>query len=259
MQLDTIQMEIDKNIVIITFSRPQKMNTLNSQMIAELNQALDKCTKDSAIRVIVLQGAKKYFCVGADISEVPQIANAFEGYIFLEKMSEIFKKIEFFPKPMIASVQGLALGGGCELALACDFRLASESAQFGLPEIEIGAFPAAGGTSRLPRIIGPTWAKEMVFFGERISAHEAYRIGLVNRVFPDKTHSKEVLSFAYKLALKPPHAIRLAKQSIDQGLSLGSYSARIIEALLGALILDTEDRKEGMKAFLEKRKPIFGK
>lgn len=183
MQLDTIQMEIDKNIVIITFSRPQKMNTLNSQMIAELNQALDKCTKDSAIRVIVLQGAKKHFCVGADISEVPQIANAFEGYIFLEKMSEIFKKIEFFPKPVIASVQGLALGGGCELALACDFRLASESAQFGLPEIEIGAFPAAGGTSRLPRIIGPTWAKEMVFFGERISAHEAYRIGLVKSSF----------------------------------------------------------------------------
>lgn len=259
MQFDTIQMEIDGNIAVVTLNRPQKLNALNSQLVSELTQALDKCAKDSMIRVVVLQGVKKYFCVGADISEVPEMINALKGFIFLEKTREIFIKIELFPKPVIASIEGLALGGGFELALACDLRLASESAQFGVPEIEIGAFPAAGGTSRLPRMIGPTRAKEMVFLGERISAHEAYRIGLVNRVFPDNRFQEEVLTFAHKLAEKAPLAIRLAKQSMDQGFSMDSSSSRIIETLLGAMILDTEDRKEGMEAFLGKEKTHFSR
>lgn len=257
MQFDTIEIEIDRNIAFITLSRPRRMNALNFKMIAELNQALDKCIEDSIIRVIVIQGAKGYFCVGFDINEMPETANALEGYIFLEKTGEIFERIELFPKPVIASIEGLALGGGCELALACDLRLASESAQFGLSEINIGLFPAAGGTSRLPRIVGPTMAKEMVFLGERITAHEAYLIRLVNRIFPDGKYAEEVFSFAYKLAQKPPLAIRLAKQSMDRSLSSDPHSSRIIEALLGALILNTEDRKEGIKAFLEKREPIF--
>jgi len=169
----------------------------------------------------------------------------------------VFRKVELHPKPVIAAIEGLALGGGCELALACDLRLASESAQFGVPEVGIGAFPAGGGTSRLPRIIGPTRAKEMVFMGERISAHDAYQMGMINRVFPEDQFKKEVISYTDKLAKKAPLAIRLAKQSMDHGFSLDNHSSRVIEALFGGMALGTEDGKEGMKAFYEKREPVF--
>ncbi|MFH1950403.1 MAG: enoyl-CoA hydratase [Pseudomonadota bacterium] len=257
MQWDTIRMKTDGSISFITLNRPERMNALNFKLTAELTQALDKCAEDNSVNVVVLQGAPRFFCVGADITEVSDLTSAGQLYSFLDKVRVMFQKIEFLPKPVVAAVEGYALGGGCELALACDLRLASESARFGVPEIEIGAIPGAGGTSRLPRVIGPTRAKEMVFFGEQISAHEAYRIGLVNRVFPDDEFKDDVLSYVQKLAQKAPVAIRFAKQSINCGLTIDPTSSRIIEALSGSVVHDTEDRKEGMKAFLEKRKPVF--
>ena len=257
MDWDTIRMEIDENMAIITIDRPKQMNALNAHLLGEMMQALDKAAKDQLVRVVVIQGTKKFFCAGADISEVVKMTGAYKGFIFLQKAGEVFKKLESLPKPVVAAVQGLALGGGCELALACDLRLASESARFGVPEVAIGAFPAGGGTSRLPRIIGPTRAKEMVFFGEPVSGREALEMGLVNRVFADDTFGEEVLAYARKLAQKAPVAIRLAKQSMDSGYSLDNHSSRDIEALLGAMAMGTEDGKEGMRAFAEKRKPVF--
>jgi enoyl-CoA hydratase len=233
------------------------MNALNSQLVAELAQAIDTCVEDNTSNVLVLRGTEKFFCVGADIAEVTELQSTGQFYSFLDRVRVLFQKIEYLPKPVIAAVEGYALGGGCELALACDLRLASESAQFGVPEIDIGAIPGAGGTSRLPSVVGPTRAKEMVFFGEPVPAHEAYRIGLVNRVFPKAEFEEEVVAYAQKLARKAPLAIRFAKQSINCGLTLDPTSSRIIEALSGSLVHDTEDRKEGMKAFLEKRKATF--
>ena len=250
MKWDTIQMDTDtdRNVSFITLNRPERMNALNFQLIAELTEALDRCAEDELINVVVLQGAMRYFCVGADIKEVSELEGACQLYSFLDKVRIMFQKIELLPKPVVAAVQGFALGGGCELALACDLRLAAESAEFGVPEIQIGAIPGGGGTSRLSRVIGPTWAKEMVFLGERVSAHEASRVGLVNRVFPNDRFKEEVLSYAHKLGQKAPLAIRFAKQSIDCSFSIDPSSSRIIEVLSGALVHDTEDRKEGMKA-----------
>lgn len=257
MRWDTIQTRTTARIAYITLNRPQRMNALNSKLIAEMTDALNRFGEDESVNVVVLQGAPKFFCVGADITEVSDLTGAGQLYDFLDKVLVMLQKIEFLPKPVVAAVEGYALGGGCELALACDLRLAAESARFGVPEIEIGAIPGAGGTSRLPRVVGPTWAKEMVFFGEPISAQEAYRIGLVNRVFPDDEFKDDVLSYTQKLAQKAPVAIRFAKQSINCGLTIDPASSRIIEALSGSIVHDTEDRKEGMKAFLEKRKPVF--
>lgn len=259
MKWDTIQMQTDtdKKISFITLNRPERMNALNSQLIAELTEALDGCAADQSINVVVLQGAPKFFCVGADISEVGPLERAGQLYDYLDRVRVLFQKIESLPKPVIAAVEGYAVGGGCELALACDLRIAAESAKFGLPEIEIGAIPGAGGTSRLSRVVGLSRAKEMVFFGERISAEEAYRIGLVNKVFPVDRFKEETLSYAHKLAQKPTLAIRFSKQAIGLAFNLDLTTSRILEIFTGSIVHDTEDRREGMKAFLEKRKPVF--
>jgi len=257
MRWDTIQMRTTAKIAYITLNRPRSMNALNFKLIAELTEALDKFGEDEAVHVVVLQGAPRFFCVGADIKEVSELTRAIQLYGFLDKVRAVFQTIELLPKPVVAAVEGYALGGGCELALACDLRLAAESAQFGVPEVEIGSIPGAGGTSRLPRLVGPARAKEMVFFGESISAQEAYSIGLVNRVFPTDSFKENVETYAQKLAQKAPLAVRFSKQSINCGLTIDPASSRIMEALSGSVVHDTEDRQEGMKAFLEKRKATF--
>lgn len=259
MKSDTVVMETDadKKISFITLNRPKRMNALSSQLIAELTEALDLCTADGSTQVVILQGAPQFFCVGADITEVSDLAGAGGLYGYLDKVRILFQKIESLSNPVIAAIQGYALGGGCEMALACDLRVASESAQFGLPEIKIGAIPGGGGISRLPRVVGLACAKEMVFFGERISAQEAYRIGLVNRVFPDDRFKEDLLSYAHNLAQKAPLAVRFSKQAMNLAFSLDQTSSRILEIFSGSLVHGSEDRMEGMKAFLEKRNPIF--
>jgi enoyl-CoA hydratase len=255
MPWSTLLIEKNGKKAVLTLNRPERMNSLNSKLIKELIQALGKCCEDDSVRVVVIQGNHKVFCAGTDIAELNQIANLLDGYAFLVKVRDLFRKIELFPKPVIAAVEGLALGGGCELALACDLRLAAESAEFGLPEIDLGALPGGGGTSRLPRIVGLAKAKEMVFLGERVSAREAYRIGMVNQVFSNDIFREEVSAFSHRLTKKSKKGIYLAKLSMDYGLSVDLNTARDVEVLFGAVALSSSETKEGVKAFLEKRKP----
>ena len=184
MILNTIIYEKDRGIGIITFNRPKSMNAMNSEFISEFNQLIDDIVKDDEVSVVIIKGNEKFFVAGADIKEIIGIDTPMEAHDFAAKLQYLFSRIEDLEKPVIAAVSGLALGGGCELALSCDMRIAADNASFGLPEIKIGIIPGAGGTQRLPRLVGVGRAKELLYTGDPIGADEAYRIGLVNKVVP---------------------------------------------------------------------------
>jgi enoyl-CoA hydratase len=238
---------------IITIDRPKALNALNSEVLADLEAVFDGVDLE-ATRCLILTGAgEKSFVAGADIAEMSNLTKA-EGEAFGKKGVDIFRKIETFPIPVIAAINGYALGGGCELAMSCDIRLCAESAVFGQPEVGLGITPGFSGTQRLPRIVGMGKAKEMIYTGKNIKAEEAYRVGLVNAVYPAEELMAQAEKMASRIAGNAPIAVRAAKKAINDGLQVDMDQAIVIEEKLFGSCFETEDQKEGMAAFVEKRK-----
>ncbi len=247
----------DAGIATITFNRPKALNALNRELLDELSDALDVVAGDHDIRVLILTGSgEKAFVAGADITEL-RTFNALQAKIFAQKGQMTFEKITALPIPVIAAVNGYALGGGNEIALACDFIYASQNAMFGLPEINLGLIPGFGGTQRLPRLIGTNMAKELILTGKIISAEEACRIGLVNQVCPAEALLETVRKVAGVIASKGRVSLRAAKQTINRGMNVDLASGCSMEIDAFALCLASEDAREGTSAFLEKRKAEF--
>lgn len=245
--------EVKDNIGFVCIHRPETLNALNSAVLDDLSAVFDQVDTD-VIRCLILSGAgDKSFVAGADISQMAGMSRA-EGEALSQKGNDVFLKIERFPIPVIAAVNGYALGGGCELAMACDIRLCSENALFGQPEAGIGITPGFGGTQRLSRIVGLGMAKQLIFTARNIRAEEALRIGLVNAVLKQEELMPAAEKMAKQIASNAPVAVRACKEAINEGAALDISEAVKIEERLFASCFDTEDQKEGMRAFLEKRK-----
>lgn len=250
---------VDKEgaLAILTVNRPQALNALNSETLEELEKAITAIAEDKSIKVLIITGAgEKAFVAGADIAYMRDLT-AVEGKLFGELGQRVFRLIEELPIPVIAAVNGFALGGGCELAMACDIRVASENAKFGQPEVGLGITPGFGGTQRLPRLVGEGMAKEMIYTGDMIDAAEALRIGLVNHVVPQEMLMDYCRKMAGRILSRAPLAVRFSKQAINEGMQTDIDRGLTIEADLFGICFSTEDQKEGMTAFIEKRKPEF--
>lgn len=257
MDYKNILFNVAEGVALITFNRPKVLNAMNSEVITELADALKICKKDDSIKALILTGAgEKAFVAGADISQM-QNSSLVEILKLMESGQDTLRMLETMGKPSIAAVNGFALGGGTEIALACDIRIAAENAVFGQPEILIGIIPGWGGTQRLPRLVGMGIAKELILSGSQINAKRAYEIGLVNKVVPATELISEAVKFAKKLTQLPAFALKMAKNSINYGFDLPLDNAIKLELGSIAQCFSTQDQKEGMKAFLEKRKPNF--
>jgi enoyl-CoA hydratase len=257
MAYENIIFQVDAGIATIKFNRPKALNALNTALLDEFSRALDEIAGDESIRVLVLTGAgDKSFVAGADINELAA-CNALTAKNFSRKGHTIIGKLQELPIPVIAAVNGFALGGGTEIAIACDFIYASENAKFGQPEINLGVIPGFGGTQRLPRLIGPNRAKEMVFTGKMISAAEAEQLGLANKVVPQDQLMDEVIKTAKEIASKGKLSLRIAKETINYGLNADLTTGIHIEIEGFGLCYGSSDAKEGTSAFLEKRKANF--
>lgn len=252
MTFENIILEKEDNIAIITFNRPEAMNALNIQTRAEFATAVKDVEEDEAIKVLILTGAGKSFVAGSDIKEFH--ATTPYGAHNIVRLGSIVEKLG---KPVIAAVNGFCLGGGCEIAMACDLIIASEKAKFGQPEINLGIIPGGGGTQRLQRLVGVCRAKELIFTGDIIRADEADRIGLVNRVVPMDELMTVAKEIAAKIATKSSAALKLAKQAVNKGMQMSLQDGLDYEYEMYALALSLEDKEEGVNAFLEKRKPKF--
>jgi enoyl-CoA hydratase len=254
---ETLIYEKKDNIGVLTINRPEKLNAISDELTVELDKFLDDVENDEELRVLVITGAgEKAFVAGADIKEL-EARDALVGRRVSRKRQTIFSRIENLPIPVIAAVNGYALGGGLELALACSIRLCSDRAQFGAPEVKLGIIPGDGGTQRLPRLVGLGRAMEMVLTGDFIDAQEAYRIGLVNHVISNDELMEKAMDLAQKIAKRPPLAVRYAKEAVNRSQEGDTTSGYALESYLHALTCTTEDKKEGVKAFLEKRKGKF--
>ncbi len=257
MEYQTLLFEIKDGIALITINRPDKLNALNDQVMAELADVARRLATDDAIRGAILTGAgPKAFVAGADIGDLAK-QGPFDGKARALRGQAVLRRLETCGKPVIAAVNGFALGGGCELAMACHLRIASENAKFGQPELKLGIAPGYGGTQRLPRLVGKGVALQLILTGETIDAREAHRIGLVNKVVP----SAELLAAAEQLLrailAMGPLAVRLALEAVDQGLEMSLDEGLLLEANHFGLLAATRDMKEGLGAFLEKRAPKF--
>ncbi|MDD4170565.1 MAG: enoyl-CoA hydratase [Desulfotomaculaceae bacterium] len=253
---ETIDLKIEDGIATITLNRPP-VNALNTKLFQELGQAVDELDVDPNVRVVIITGSgDKAFAAGVDINEMKDL-NPVQANQFCEVSGNAFDLVANMSKPTIAAVKGLALGGGCELTLSCDFRLAAETAKFALPEINLGIIPGGGGTQRLPRLIGVARAKELLFLGEMIDANLAWQYGLVNKVVPAAELLQEAKALAEKLASKSAHALSVMKNSVNLGLNMGLSEALDFETKNFILVFASDDRREGIGAFVEKRKPVF--
>lgn len=251
--MNFITYEQEGFVGVITINRPKALNALNSEVLKELNATLDAVDLENT-RALVLTGAgEKSFVAGADIAEMSTLTKA-EGEAFGKIGNDVFRKIETFPIPVIAAVNGFALGGGCEIAMSCDIRLCSDTAIFGQPEVGLGITPGFGGTQRLARLIPVGKAKEIIYGAVNIKADEAYRLGLVNSVYPLEELLPAAKKLAAKIAKNAPIAVRACKQAINEGLDLDMDQAIVLEEKLFGGCFETEDQREGMQAFLEKRK-----
>ena len=251
--MEFITYEVEGQIGIITINRPKALNALNSTVLEELDQTLNAVDLEN-IRCLILTGAgEKSFVAGADIGEMSTLTKA-EGEAFGKKGNDVFRKLETFPIPVIAAVNGFALGGGCEISMSCDIRICSENAVFGQPEVGLGITPGFGGTQRLARIVGTGKAKEMIYGARNIKAEEAYRIGLVNNVYPAEELMPAAKKLASTIARNAPIAVRNCKRAINEGLQVDMDQAIVIEEKLFGDCFETHDQIEGMSAFLEKRK-----
>lgn len=251
--MEFVTYEQEGFIGVVTINRPKALNALNTEVLELLNKVVDAVDLEKT-RALILTGAgAKSFVAGADISEMSLLSKA-EGENFGKIGNDVFRKIETFPIPVIAAVNGFALGGGCELSLSCDIRICSENALFGQPEVGLGITPGFGGTQRLARVVGIGKAKEMIYTASNIKAEEAYRIGLVNKVCSADELLDEAKKIAKKIVRNAPIAVRASKKAINDGISLDMDNAIVIEEKLFGSCFETEDQKNGMKAFLEKRK-----
>ena len=251
--MEFITYEVEGQIGIITINRPKALNALNSAVLDELDKTLDAVDQE-AIRCLILTGAgEKSFVAGADIGEMSTLTKA-EGEAFGKKGNDVFRKLETFPIPVIAAVNGFALGGGCEISMSCDIRICSENAVFGQPEVGLGITPGFGGTQRLARLVSPGMAKQLIYSAKNIKADEAYRIGLVNAVYPLEELMPAAEKLAQTIAKNAPIAVRACKKAINDGLQTDIDQAVVIEEKLFGSCFQTADQIEGMGAFLEKRK-----
>ncbi len=251
--MEFITYEQDGFVGVITINRPKALNALNSQVLDELNETLDSINLDNT-RALILTGAgDKSFVAGADIGEMSTLTKA-EGEAFGKKGNDVFRKLETFPIPVIAAVNGFALGGGCEISMSCDIRICSENAIFGQPEVGLGITPGFGGTQRLARLVGAGMAKQMIYTARNIKADEAYRIGLVNAVYPADELMEQARKMAAGIAANAPIAVRNCKKAINDGLQVDMDQAIVIEEKLFGDCFETEDQKAGMSNFLEKDK-----
>lgn len=249
-----ILLEKKDHVAIATVNRPKALNALNSEVLNDLNTLLDEIAADPEIRVLVLTGSgEKAFVAGADIGEMSTLTKA-EGEAFGRKGNDVFRKLETLPIPAIAAVNGYALGGGCELAMACDIRLCSDTAVFGQPETGLGITPGFGGTQRLARLVGPGMAKQLIYSARNIKADEALRIGLCNAVYPAEELMPAAEKLAETIAKNAPIAVRACKKAINEGLEMPMDEAVALEEKLFGSCFETADQKEGMQAFLEKRR-----
>jgi enoyl-CoA hydratase len=247
----------EENLAILTINRPKALNALNSATLKEIAAAFDELEKDGAVKVVIVTGGgEKSFVAGADISEMVNY-NALEGEAFANLGQSTMFKIQRFPKPVIAAVNGFALGGGCELAMSCDIRIGSDRLKVGQPEVKLGVLPGFGGTQRLARLVGAGKAKEIILSGDIYDANEALRIGLVDRVVPADKLMEETRKLAKTIASRGEVAVRLSKECIDRGLDVDLETGCSLEKKAFAVCMATADKAEGMKAFLEKRDPKF--
>lgn len=257
MEYRNLIVEVSDRIATVTIHRPKSLNALNPETARELDTVFSEIAGRRDIGVVLLTGSgEKAFVAGADISEMREFA-PLEALEFSRFGQKLLERIERLPQPVIGVIHGFALGGGCELAMACDLLVASDGAKFGQPEVTLGIIPGWGGTQRLPRLVGRNLAKELVLTGEMISAARAYEIGLVNRVVPQAELMETARGIARKILAKGPVAVAAAKSAMNRGLDLDLQNACALEAEAFAVVFSTEDRTEGMKAFLEKRRPEY--
>jgi enoyl-CoA hydratase len=252
-----VEHDANEGVLVITLNRPKVLNALNAATLGELRQAIDAAAADASVRAIVLTGSgDKSFVAGADINELA-VQTPVGGRDHARHGQSIFDRIERLGKPVIAAVNGFALGGGCELAMACTVRIASDAAKFGQPEVNLGLIPGYAGSQRLPRLVGRGRAQELLLTGDIIDAQEAWRIGLVNRVVPAAELMENAKTLAKRLAAKAPIAVRYILDAVASGLDMPFAEAQDHEATLFGLVSTTEDMREGTAAFLEKRKAQF--
>ncbi len=251
--MEFITYEQEGQVGIVIINRPKALNALNSQVLEEI-EATFKAIDLDAVRAVILTGAgEKSFVAGADIGEMSTLTKA-EGEAFGKKGNDVFRMIETFPIPVIAAVNGFALGGGCEISMSCDIRICSENAVFGQPEVGLGITPGFGGTQRLARLVGPGMAKQMIYTARNIKADEAFRIGLVNAVYPQEELMAAAKKMAAGIAKNAPIAVRACKKAINDGLEADMDDAVVIEEKLFGSCFETEDQKYGMAFFLDKNK-----
>ncbi|MGL4739560.1 MAG: short-chain-enoyl-CoA hydratase [Sarcina sp.] len=257
MESKNVLLEKEGNIAVVTINRPKALNALNSETLNDLNEVVEALEGDKSVYAVILKGAgDKSFVAGADISEMKDL-NEEEGKNFGLLGNKVFRRLENLDKPVIAAISGFALGGGCELAMACDIRIASEKAKFAQPEAGLGITPGFGGTQRLPRIVGTGIAKELIYTGRIVKADEALRIGLVNKVVTPESLVDEAMAMAKSIAINAPIAIKLCKDAINRGTQVDIDEAIVIEAEDFGKCFTTEDQKEGMTAFIERREKNF--
>jgi len=251
----------EDGIAIVTLNLPEKRNAVTLQMTREIEEAFADAEEDGSIVAVILTGGTKFFTAGIDVTDIlsghGEEPTPVRMYRTHYASQAVFRRIARMSKPTIAAIAGYALGGGLELALCCDFRIAAKGARLGFPEIKLGLLPGAGGTQRISRVVGIAKAKEIVLTGEPILADEAYALGLVNKVTSEQTLLDEAKAFAKKFKVVPPFGFQVTKAILEKGLNLGLEDALELEKLGFSLLYGTEDQKEGMMAFLEKRQPLF--
>jgi enoyl-CoA hydratase len=257
MEYENVTVEKQEGIAVVTINRPKVLNALNAATISELQTVFERLEDDEEVRVVILTGSgEKGFVAGADISELQKV-DVFTGRELSERGLKLLFTIERLSKPVIAAVNGFALGGGCEISMACDVRIAADSAKLGQPEVNLGLIPGYGGTQRLARLVGRGKAKQLIFTGDMVDAQEAKRIGLVDEVVPLDELMPYVKKLAAKIASKAPMAVSAAKRAINQGVDKDLDEGCLIESMEFGQVCGTEDKNEGTKAFLDKRKPEF--
>lgn len=256
MEYKNIILQKEEQVAVVTICRPKALNALNSETLKELDLVIDEIAKDDEIYVVILTGDGKAFVAGADITEMKDL-DVMGGRKFANLGNKVFRKLETLEKPIIAAVNGFALGGGCEISMACDIRIASSKAKFGQPEVGLGITPGFGGTQRLARLIGTGMAKQLIYTGDIINAEEALRIGLVNKVVEPEQLLEEAKVLAKKIASNAPIAVKLSKTAINRGMQMDIDTALIYEAEVFGECFSTVDQKNGMIAFLEKTEKSF--
>ena len=256
MSYETISFAVADRVATVTVNRPEKLNALSELVIRELGEAIDEARRDPEIAGVILTGAGRAFVAGADISELDQ-HGAISAKLLSQRGQDVFRRFETSPKPTIAAVNGFALGGGCELAMSCHIRLASDAAKFGQPEVKLGLLPGYGGTQRLPRLVGKGRALQLLLTGETIDAQEAFRIGLVNRVLPAAELMSAARAMMRAILANGPLALACCIEVVNAGNDLPLLDALTLEATAFGLLASTADKREGTRAFLEKRAAHF--